>query len=311
MVCGVGTGGTITGVGEVLKKRKPNLKMIAVEPEDCPVLSRRPARPAQDPGHRRRLRAGDPQSRGDRRGARASPTTTPSPWRARSRSSRACRSASPPAPRCRRRCELGQRPEYAGKRIVVIIPSLRRALSVDRAVRGVGLRSSSPHLPFRHAGRALRTRDPVGADVAPAGVHRRTRLADRDSRASRPSDRARKGGGGSACTCKPTSPTPSSNATPATSCSTRSAKKASSSCSPPSVLVVGAGGLGSPLIQYLAAAGVGRIGIIDDDTVDISNLQRQTIHRLDDVGRPKARERRRLRAPPQPGDQGRRPRRRA
>src|ERR1041384_5370373 len=56
-----------------------------------------------------------------------------------------------------------------------------------------------------------------------------------------------------------------------------------------SVLVVGAGGLGSPLIQYLAAGGVGRIGIVDDDTVDISNLQRQTIHRLEDVGRPKAR----------------------
>lgn len=45
-----------------------------------------------------------------------------------------------------------------------------------------------------------------------------------------------------------------------------------------SVLCVGAGGLGSPVIQYLAAAGVGHLGIIDDDQVDLSNLQRQVIH---------------------------------
>jgi adenylyltransferase/sulfurtransferase len=50
------------------------------------------------------------------------------------------------------------------------------------------------------------------------------------------------------------------------------------------VLVVGAGGLGSPVLLYLAAAGVGTLGVIDFDTVDISNLQRQIIHRTDDVG---------------------------
>lgn len=50
------------------------------------------------------------------------------------------------------------------------------------------------------------------------------------------------------------------------------------------VLVVGAGGLGSPLLMYLAAAGVGTLGIIDDDQVSLSNLQRQIVHRTQDVG---------------------------
>ncbi|MFD6952805.1 adenylyltransferase/sulfurtransferase MoeZ [Nocardiopsis sp. TSRI0078] len=54
------------------------------------------------------------------------------------------------------------------------------------------------------------------------------------------------------------------------------------------VLVVGAGGLGSPALLYLAAAGVGTLGIIDFDVVDESNLQRQIIHGQSDVGRPKA-----------------------
>ncbi|MCI7262799.1 MAG: HesA/MoeB/ThiF family protein [Clostridiaceae bacterium] len=54
------------------------------------------------------------------------------------------------------------------------------------------------------------------------------------------------------------------------------------------VLVVGAGGLGSPVCLYLAAAGIGTIGIADFDTVDVSNLQRQVLYRESDVGRPKA-----------------------
>jgi adenylyltransferase/sulfurtransferase len=53
------------------------------------------------------------------------------------------------------------------------------------------------------------------------------------------------------------------------------------------VLVVGAGGLGAPLLQYLAAGGVGTLAVVDDDAVALSNLQRQVIHRTDDVGRPK------------------------
>src|SRR5881275_1844405 len=54
-----------------------------------------------------------------------------------------------------------------------------------------------------------------------------------------------------------------------------------------SVLLIGAGGLGSPLGLYLAAAGVGRLGLVDFDVVDFSNLQRQVLHGTPDVGRPK------------------------
>ncbi|MFM2082484.1 MAG: hypothetical protein RL380_1175, partial [Verrucomicrobiota bacterium] len=54
-----------------------------------------------------------------------------------------------------------------------------------------------------------------------------------------------------------------------------------------SVLCIGAGGLGSPIALYLAAAGVGRMGVLDFDAVDFSNLQRQILHGTGDVGRPK------------------------
>ncbi len=52
-------------------------------------------------------------------------------------------------------------------------------------------------------------------------------------------------------------------------------------------LIIGLGGLGSPVAMYLAAAGVGTLAIVDHDRVDLSNLQRQIVHRSADIGRPK------------------------
>src|SRR5204863_995349 len=54
-----------------------------------------------------------------------------------------------------------------------------------------------------------------------------------------------------------------------------------------SVLCIGAGGLGSPIAMYLAAAGIGKLGILDFDAVDFSTLQRQMLHGTEDVGRPR------------------------
>ena len=68
-----------------------------------------------------------------------------------------------------------------------------------------------------------------------------------------------------------------------------------------SVLIIGAGGLGAPAAMYLAAAGVGTIGIADADEVDLSNLQRQVIHTTNDLGKAKVKSAQRDYAGHQPG----------
>ncbi len=121
-VSGVGTGGTITGVGEVLKARRPGCRIVAVEPASAAVLSGRAAGHAPPAGPRRRVRPRDPQPRGHRRGgggdrggggARAAPARAQGGDRRRHVERRG---APRGADRSRRR------PEMSGKRIVVVLP---------------------------------------------------------------------------------------------------------------------------------------------------------------------------------------------
>ena len=102
LITGVGTGGHLTACAEVLKKDWPGLKAYAVEPTLSPVISRRPARPAPDPGHRRRVHPRQPPHPGDRRRDPGRSRATPRKWPAAARARKACWSASAAARRWRR-----------------------------------------------------------------------------------------------------------------------------------------------------------------------------------------------------------------
>ncbi len=127
--------------------------------------------------------------------------------------------------------EVGARPEMAGKCIVVDHSRLRRALSLDGAVRGT-----------LSGGRRAPAMDLTEAQFQRYARHLILDEVGEEGQAKLMAAR---------------------------------------------VLVVGAGGLGSPLLLYLAAAGVGTLGVVDDDTVDLSNLQRQIVHPTAMIGAPK------------------------
>ena len=85
----------------------------------------------------------------------------------------------------------------------------------------------------------------------------------------------------------PSSRPASARGTPATCCCPTSAATGSGGCGAPGCSSSAPAGSGSPALLYLAAAGVGTLGVVDDDVVDATNLQRQVIHGVADVGRPK------------------------
>ena len=104
LVAGVGTGGTITGVGEVLKQRKPGLRCVAVEPDGFAGAVRRAERPAPHPGHRRGFRPGDPQYQASTMRSCASRARMPCRRRGAWQAKKGCWWASHPARRRGRRC---------------------------------------------------------------------------------------------------------------------------------------------------------------------------------------------------------------
>ena len=135
VVAGVGTGGTITGVGQALKAKKPSVRMIAVEPTASPVLVGRRARSAQDPGHRRGLHPLDRRPLGHRRGRtglqRGQFRNGPQDRQGRRHPGRHLVGRGPD-----RRLPPGRAGRERGQDHRRHHPELRRTLSVDGAVRG-------------------------------------------------------------------------------------------------------------------------------------------------------------------------------
>ena len=250
IVSGVGTGGTH-------HRLRRGAEAAPARPADGrgraggqPGALRRRSRPAQDPGHRRRLHPGGAQRRAIDEVIKIGNETAFAMARQVAQleglpvgiSSGAALAAA---------IEVGKRPEMAGKIDRRHPAVVRRALPVDGAVRGPR-RLASGRPERRAAEGATASEGRNSAD----GLYRR---ADPPLRPAHPARRDRRRRPGEAAGAR--------------------------------VLVVGAGGLGSPLLLYLAAAGVGTIGVVDDDVVDLSNLQRQIVHTTTGSACPRSRAR--------------------
>ena len=231
-VAGVGTGGTLTGVGQVLKERRPGVRIVAVEPSDSPILS----------------------------------GGAPGPHRIQG---------------------IG-----AG-----FVPKVLDADVYDEILK------VSAEDAFAAARDLARQEGVLVGISAGANVWAAGEVARRPECRARPSSPCSATPASATCRlrCSATSPRSPRERRAGVLISGRErqrydcqlvlkdvGERGQEKLRNASVLVVGAGGLGAPVLYYIAAAGVGRIGIVDDDVVELSNLQRQILFTTEDIGRSKA-----------------------